>query len=118
MTWEGEAPAEPWIGYPARRDLALPFETEPVPYRDEHHEDWEDEFDVEEYEDNSDGDDSDEEPTVPCPNCRALIHEDAPRCPHCGEYVTDEGPPDIHQPWWIILGALAVVYLVYRWTFG
>ena len=90
-----------------------------MPYSDEHHEDWEGEFDAEEDEEDFDcDDDSDEEPTVFCPYCGAAIHEDAQRCPHCGEYITDEDRPAVRRPWWIILGALAVMYAVYRWTTG
>jgi predicted nucleic acid-binding Zn ribbon protein len=84
-----------------------------VPLRDEIDDDWEEDFDAADY-----GED-DEEPTLPCPHCRAEIHEDAQRCPQCGEYISDEDVrPAARKPWWIIVGVLAVMYLVYRWTFG
>src|SRR5438445_5197050 len=56
-----------------------------------------------------------EMPTVPCPYCRRLIPEDAPRCPYCENYVSAEDtPPTARKPCWIIIGALLVLYTVYR----
>ena len=85
-----------------------------MPLRDEIEDDWDEEFDAgDNYEDD------DEEPTLPCPHCRAEIHEDAQRCPQCGEYISGEDVrPAARKPWWIIVGVLAVMYLVYRWTLG
>jgi predicted nucleic acid-binding Zn ribbon protein len=83
-----------------------------VPLRDEIDDDWDEDLDA-------DYGDDDEEPTVPCPYCRAEIHEDAQRCPQCGEYISEEDiRPAARKPWWIIVGALAVMYLVCRWTLG
>ena len=31
--------------------------------------------------------------TVPCPYCRAPIHEDAERCPKCENYISREDAP-------------------------
>lgn len=88
-------------------------------FRDEGHDPWDEEFDPEEVSQDSDGDDeTDEEPTVACPYCGELIYEDAPRCPHCDHYISDEDRPPAGQPWWIIIGALAVMYAIYRWTAG
>ncbi len=85
-----------------------------MPIRDELDKDWGDEIDDEE-----DYGADDEEPTVSCPYCRAEVHEDAQRCPHCGEYISDEDMrPAARKPGWIIVGVLAVMYLVYRWTLG
>jgi MYXO-CTERM domain-containing protein len=78
-----------------------------MPRRHDHEDDWEEEFDSE-----------DEEPTVPCPSCRRPIHEDSPRCPHCGHYVSEEDAPPGRKPWWLVLGALAALYAVYRWIAG
>jgi len=63
------------------------------------------------------GDDDDESATVPCPYCRAEIHEDSVRCPRCGAYISDEDSPPARKPWWIIAGILACLYAVYRWVF-
>jgi hypothetical protein len=41
--------------------------------------------------------------------------EDSPRCPYCGNYISREDHPPSRKPWWIILGGLAVLYIVYHW---
>jgi hypothetical protein len=56
-----------------------------------------------------------DEPTVPCPYCRREMLEDSPRCPYCGNYISREDAPPSRKPWWIILGGLAVLYIVYHW---
>jgi hypothetical protein len=58
----------------------------------------------------------DDTPTVPCPYCRRPLPEDVPRCPYCERYLSSEdsaSPP--RKPWWIIIGALLVFYIAYRW---
>jgi hypothetical protein len=64
--------------------------------------------------DDDDGDDS----TIPCPYCRREIHEDSERCPHCERYISREDAPPARKPWWIVLGVIACLYVIYRWTFG
>jgi hypothetical protein len=86
-----------------------PFERAMALYHQED-DDWDDDVD--------DDLDNDDEPTIPCPHCREDIHEDAQRCPHCGQYISDEDAPAARKPWWIILGVIACLYLVYRWTVG
>ncbi len=56
--------------------------------------------------------------TVPCPYCRRQVPEDAPRCPYCHRYISDEDAPPERKPWWVILGVIACLYAVYRWTVG
>lgn len=68
-------------------------------------------------EDEVDGDD-DEEPTIPCPYCQRQIHEDAQRCPYCERYISAEDAPPAQKPWWIIVGILVCLYIVYRWIVG
>jgi len=63
-------------------------------------------------------DDDDEEPTIPCPHCRREIHEESQRCPHCGSYISEEDTVPARKPWWIIIGALLALYVVYRWIAG
>jgi hypothetical protein len=65
-----------------------------------------------------DSDDGEDEQTVPCPNCRREMHADSPRCPYCGNYVSREDALPSRKPWWIIIGGLAVLYIVYRWVIG
>jgi len=60
----------------------------------------------------------DDLPTVACPKCGWHIPEDAPRCPYCETYVTDEDAPVQPKPWWIVLGTLACLYIIYRWIAG
>jgi hypothetical protein len=68
--------------------------------------------------DDSDAAEGDGEPTVACPYCRRQIHEDAPRCPYCERHRSAEDAPPARKPWWILLGVLACLYLVYRWITG
>jgi hypothetical protein len=59
-----------------------------------------------------------EEATVPCPYCKREIHEDSYRCPHCGNYLSEEDSVPSRKPWWIIVGAVLALYAVYRWIVG
>jgi predicted nucleic acid-binding Zn ribbon protein len=68
--------------------------------------------------DDEDGREGDEDTTIPCPYCRRPIYEDSQRCPHCGNYISEEDAPAARKPWWIIVGALLVLYVVYRWIVG
>ena len=61
------------------------------------------------------GYDDDEAATVPCPYCRHEIHEESERCPHCGNYISEEDPPPSRKPWWIVIGVVVCLYLVYLW---
>ncbi len=71
-------------------------------------------WDEDEYEEDMD----EEELTIPCPYCRREIHEDSIRCPYCENYISEQDTLPARKPWWIILGALLVFYIVYRWIFG
>lgn len=82
--------------------------------------DADEDYDSDEY-DAEDGDledDDAEEPTIACPYCGQEIHEDSQRCPHCEHYVSEEDAPLTKKPWWIVVGVIACLYLVYRWTIG
>jgi hypothetical protein len=82
--------------------------------------DWEDdesegsENDDEFEDDSEDGSDA----TIPCPYCKRAIHEDSQRCPYCEQYISEEDVPPVRKPWWVILGALLCLYVVYRWIVG
>jgi hypothetical protein len=60
----------------------------------------------------------DEESTIPCPYCKRQIHEDSQRCPYCERYLSEEDAPISRKPWWIIIGTLLCLYIVYRWIMG
>lgn len=57
----------------------------------------------------------DEDATIPCPYCGRPIYDDAPRCPHCENYLSDEEAAPARQPWWVILGVILVLLLVLQW---
>lgn len=59
-----------------------------------------------------------DEPTVACLHCQREMHEDSPRCPHCESYVSREDQPPQPKPWWMIVGTLACLYVIYRWIAG
>jgi hypothetical protein len=61
-------------------------------------------------------DDDDAAETMPCPYCKRDIHEDAPRCPHCENYISGEDAPAGAKPWWLIIGVALCLYAVYRWV--
>ena len=63
-------------------------------------------------------DDWDDEPTIPCPYCKREIHEDSQRCPHCEQYISEEDAAPSRKPWWLIIGVLICLYLIYRWFAG
>jgi hypothetical protein len=72
--------------------------------------DWEDDWNDEDADDPDDGD----EDTIPCPYCRQPIHEDSVRCPHCENYISEEDTP-ARKPWWLILGVVVCLLIVYMW---
>jgi hypothetical protein len=73
----------------------MSWTNDPRPWRDE------------EYPEPDPDEDSDE--TVPCPECGALIYEDASQCPHCSTYISPST-----SVWqgrsllWIALGLLGI----------
>lgn len=79
--------------------------------------DWDD-GDDDDWRDSTDDDSDAEELTVPCPYCDRQIPEDVVRCPYCENYISDEEAPPARKPWWIIIGALVCLYIVWRWTVG
>jgi hypothetical protein len=73
--------------------------------------DFDDDFDEEHPDD-------DDEPTVPCPYCKREIHEDCQRCPYCEHYISAEDAPAGRKPWWIVVGVILCLYIVFRWITG
>jgi hypothetical protein len=62
--------------------------------------------------------DVDDAPTIPCPYCKREIHEDAPRCPYCEQYISREDAPRSRKPWWMIVGLVLCLYAIYHWVIG
>ncbi len=76
-------------------------------------EDWEDDFNS--ADDDEPGTADDPEATAPCPYCRRSIHKESQRCPYCETYLSEEDAPPTRKPWWLIVGVVAGLYVVYRW---
>src|SRR5262245_15023384 len=100
-----------------RSPACVSAEGSSMPRRADYNDEWDEEFggDEDGFDASNNGD---VEPAIPCPYCHKQIHEDAPRCPHCGNYVSEEDAPPGRKPWWIIVGTLACLYAVYRWILG
>lgn len=75
--------------------------------------DWDD--DEPSWDEDAEGDD---DYTLPCPFCKRPIHEDAQRCPYCEHYISEEDRPPQRKAWWIVIGALVCLYVIYRWIRG
>jgi len=86
-----------------------------TPYTDDESDWTDDDFDGEDS-GADDWNDRDEDSTVPCPYCRREIFEDAVRCPHCGEYISEEDAPPLEKPWWIIVGAMLCLAAIPIWV--
>jgi uncharacterized paraquat-inducible protein A len=74
-------------------------------YPEDNEEDWE-------------ADDEDDDETVPCPQCQEPVHEQAERCPHCGEYLSEEDAPPQYKPWWIYVGVAICLLIMFLWIMG
>lgn len=61
-------------------------------------------------------DEGEDEATVSCPYCKSEIPEDTPRCPYCEQYISEEDAPPTAKPWWIIVGALLCLFVVFLWV--
>jgi hypothetical protein len=59
--------------------------------------------------------DEDDDLCFPCPHCGRRILEESERCPYCEKYLSKEDAPPTRKPWWIWLGVLTCLYVVYRW---
>ena len=63
-------------------------------------------------------DDDDTVETIPCPNCRADVYEEAERCPACGEYIVRDTSVLSGKPAWYVVGAvlgiIAVIIVLLR----
>lgn len=71
-------------------------------------ESWND--DDEDFENDVDDEtDEDGDDTIPCPNCREPVFDDAEQCPHCGEYLTGETARQGPKPTWIIVTVVVLL---------
>ena len=82
---------------------------------EEWNEDWDGDDDDEGDEFGDEPVDGDDDLMTPCPHCQRPIFDESERCPHCEKYLSEEDAPRPRKPWWIILGAIACLYVVYRW---
>ncbi|MFO0964780.1 MAG: hypothetical protein U0793_04215 [Gemmataceae bacterium] len=48
---------------------------------------------------------------LPCPHCLAVLHENAPRCPRCGEYLVSDDFD--RKPLWLVVGVLICLGLLF-----
>ncbi len=60
-------------------------------------------------------DDDDVDDAVDCVYCGEAIHEDSPRCPHCGQWQDGGGPAGQRASGWfwpMVVSALVAIILV------
>tara|TARA_B100000686_G_C15950596_1_gene553353 strand:+ start:296 stop:526 length:231 start_codon:yes stop_codon:yes gene_type:complete len=51
---------------------------------------------------------------VACPECGEEVYEDAEQCPLCGAYIVHQYNPWSQRPtWWIVLGILGIVSVIF-----
>ena len=86
-----------------------------MPVHRDHEDDWEE--DESAWDDTDEGGDNDDD-TIPCPYCKRPIYEDAQRCPYCEHYLSEEDAPPARKPWWVIVGVVLCLYVIYRWISG
>lgn len=56
---------------------------------------------------------ADEAATVVCSGCGADVYEDAPMCPHCGEFITESTSAWSGRPgWWSAAGFLGIIAVI------
>lgn len=81
-----------------------------------------DDLDDREFPDEGDGEDEDSDgpsPTRKCPQCGADVYEDVEQCPLCGAWITaDTSAWSGRSSWWVILGLLGIVALLWALSFG
>lgn len=82
-------------------------------WRMEEDEEWGDEGST--ADENDEWLDEREEPTVPCPCCGREIYEDSPQCPHCRQYISEQDALPSRKPWWIIIGVLLCILVIWFW---
>jgi hypothetical protein len=77
-----------------------------------------DDLDDREFPDEDD-EDNDESETRQCPRCGADVYEDAEQCPLCGTWLTpDTSAWSGRAWWWVALGVLGTVAVVWMLSAG
>ena len=66
--------------------------------------------------DDFDDPEPDDDGLVPCPYCGEEMLEDSPRCPSCGQYLSDEDAPSEKEPPWILITAGILLLIVLSWA--
>ncbi len=61
------------------------------------------------------GDEDDNDDTVACSGCKRDISEHAEQCPHCGEWVIEDGE-SARRGWPVVVAVLVVIAGLLIWT--
>lgn len=62
--------------------------------------------------------DADELGAMICPNCRAEVTEDTPKCPQCGDWITPVDASGTGPRRWLFVGVVVLMLLaLLRWIF-
>jgi uncharacterized paraquat-inducible protein A len=58
-----------------------------------------------------DDDEQDSTDTHPCPHCKTPIYDQSPRCPHCGNFIS-QNKSSIRKPIWFLIAAILCLLVV------
>ena len=58
------------------------------------------------------GDENDESEVLLCPSCGQLVHEDTPKCPYCGDWITPLAASAARPIWVRVVGVIVVIGLL------
>ena len=58
------------------------------------------------------GDENDDSEVLPCPSCGQPVHEDTPKCPHCGDWITPLRASAAKPIWVRVVGVIVVIGLL------
>jgi uncharacterized paraquat-inducible protein A len=82
--------------------------------------DRDDDLYEDEWSDEDDSDDGiDEDPDeMPCPACGRMVYEDAPKCPHCGEWITAATAAERRSRTWLwpllVAGLISLILVAWH----
>ena len=77
---------------------------------------WDDDPDMPLEQDLDSDDDADDDILITCPSCGGDVYDDAPKCPHCGDWIVEpSASARLHWVWLltavVILAAFVAVYV-------